>query len=516
MDRIEPGSGVSRRAMLSGIAGGLAVAGGTHAAAAPGPAGGSVAAIDDLLTWNLSRPKPALPASFFWTWDHSTNWVLDDPGLQNNGCYNRYFKRPETFVEDYRRLTDLAAGLGIKGITIAGFLRDSHGGVESAKQVAAYAASRGVAIMPCIGTNWYQGPYYEGEHRYNLGAFLERNPDARMLNEDGTPLFISGEHGASPAHPAFKAWIAEGLQWLFDEFQIGGLNLENGDLLVDYHPLTQALREDWPAEDPEPFFFQGLCYRQALEAVRNRLAGSVVTYATYTGFASSDTLTQNANMGRRPPAMLSILPPDSIAQWTLTGMLLPEPLPLTAYLDDGAPAAAFDNPAWPKDARPPNRRSVGFLHQGSQWHEASRYSCVVGTIKEACLRAHRSGFEGVSIHGEVTSRYIPAALNYLAFSHFTHWPEDTLRDFGRKTLGQVLDGEHHGEEFATVLAHWDAGSLTAEHESQAHPDRHGFSLRMAGSACETVEQLRRYRFWEWLHQMVKARTDRHHCRTFPL
>ena len=30
------------------------------------------------------------------------------------GCYNAYLKSTETFVEDYRRLTDLAAGLGIR------------------------------------------------------------------------------------------------------------------------------------------------------------------------------------------------------------------------------------------------------------------------------------------------------------------------------------------------------------------------------------------------------------------
>lgn len=57
-------------------------------------------------------------------------------------------------------------------------------------------------------------------------------------------------------------------------------------------------------------------------------------------------------------------------------------------------AAAFDNPAWPRDVRPPNRRSV-VLHQGSQWQGAGRYSCVVGTIREACLRAHPAGLEMV-------------------------------------------------------------------------------------------------------------------------
>ena len=65
------------------------------------------------MAWKISRPKPALPSSYLWTWDHSANWMLDDPGVLNFGCSNRYLKRPETFIEDYRRLTDFAAGLGI-------------------------------------------------------------------------------------------------------------------------------------------------------------------------------------------------------------------------------------------------------------------------------------------------------------------------------------------------------------------------------------------------------------------
>ena len=83
------------------------------------------------MTWILERPQPALPSSYFWTWDHSTNWVLDDPGLVTFGCHNKYLKRAETFIEDYRRLSDLAAGLGVNGIVIWGFLRDSHGGIEA-------------------------------------------------------------------------------------------------------------------------------------------------------------------------------------------------------------------------------------------------------------------------------------------------------------------------------------------------------------------------------------------------
>ncbi len=506
---------ISRRGFLRGSIANAGLATLSAGMIGPNVLGAPPSSKKDRLAWKLDRPKPLLPNSYFWTWDHSTNWVLDDPGIQVTGCYNKYFKQPETFVEDYRRLSNFAAGIGIKGIVVWGFLRDSHGGVEAGKRVAANAASRGVAILPGFGTTWYGGAYYEGDHRYNLAGFLRKHPDARMLDEKGEPYAFNSDFGACPAHPAYQVWLRESLSWLFREFEIGGLNLENGDMLVDHHPLTQAMRKNWPADDPEPFYFQGLSYRQALEAIRSRLTGKLVTYATYTGFNYGEKVVQNVSMGTKPPAMLRLLPETSVCQWTLTGMLLKQSLPLTSYLDDGAPAAAFENPNWPRDLRSPSSRGVGFVHQGSQWR-GDRCQQVISTIKEACLRASRSGLEGVSIHGEVSSRHIPNALNYLAFSHFTHWPEDTMRDFGRKTLGQVFGSEEHGEAYAEILSHWDAGSLTKEHTKQADPNRRGFRARIAGSACDTVEDFQRYRFWEWLQQMVKGKRDRYYASPFPI
>jgi hypothetical protein len=469
----------------------------------------------DYYVWELERPKAALPNSYFWTWDHSTNWVLDDPGLQTNGCYNTYFKRPETFVEDYRRLTDLAAGLGIKGIVIWGFLRDSHGGVEYAKRVASYAASKDVAIVPGVGTTWYGGVYYEGDHAANLGTFLRQHPDARMLDEKGQPRQYSGESGASPAHPAYQEWLRESLRWLCNEFEIGGINFENGDFMVDYHPLTQAARRNWPADDPEVFFFQGLSYQQAVESVKDRLPDDLITCATYTGFNYTLSAIQNTGMGMAPPAMLRMLTRGCAWQWTITGMLLRDGLPLTAYLDDGAPAAAFDNTNWPADLRPMGKRHVGFMHQGSQWAaedglRAGRWECTVSSVKEACLRAYRSGLEGVVIHGEVTNRSIPNALNYLAFSHFVHWPEDSMRDFGRNTLSQVVGSEDAGETFAVILSHWDAGTVTEDMKKESSPANQGFVCRPHASCAKNADAYQRYRFWEWLHAMATQGRDRHH------
>ncbi|MBM4031416.1 MAG: hypothetical protein FJ291_06465 [Planctomycetes bacterium] len=460
------------------------------------------------MIWKLSRPKPALPSSYFWTWDHSTNWVLDDPGLVTFGCDNRYLKRPETFVEDYRRLTDVAAGLGVKGIVIWGFLRDAHGGAESAKRVADYAASRGVAIKPGVGTAWYGGVYYEGDHRYNIETFLRRNPEARMVNELGEPQ----ARGACSTHPAFLDWLQEGVRWLFREFAIGGANIENGDFLVCHDARCRAHKANWPRDDPDFFRLQALSYRPALQSVEGVLGKKLVTWATYTGFLPGKA-PQGTGMGLHTecerPALLDRLPPAGITQWTLTHMVLDKPLPLTAYLDEGAPRAAFENPNWPAPLRAPAPRNVGFIHQASQWSRVGRYDQIVSTIKEACLRAHRAGMEGVSIHGEVSSRHIPWALNYLAFSHFIHWPEDPLRAFGRKTLGQVLGGEDAGERFAELLAHWDAGTLTDAHKDEAGRRAAELARRVAAG-----DGLVQWRFWDWLARMARGTRERHTASFF--
>ena len=458
--------------------------------------------------WQLDRPaRPALPNSYFWTWDHSTNWVWDDPGMQNQGCTNSYLKKPETYLEDYRRLTDMAAGLGVKGAIIWGFLRDSHGGIEYGKQVADYAASRGIAIMPGVGTTWYGGAYYEGDHPYNLETFIKRYPEACRVLENGN----RDEHGVCPTHPGFVQWAQDGVRWLFKEFAIGGANLENGDFVVCHCPRCRERREQWPKDEPLFWFHQYLGYDPALRALRDQLKSKLITWATYKGFVtgSSQGKGQSAYMECSRPAMFDRLPPGALCQWTLTFMVRPRPLPLYKYLDDGAPQEALANETWLTEVKPPSARSVGFLHQGSQWYGRSRYQYVVSQIKEGCLRAHRAGLEGVSIHGEVSATHVPWALNYLAFSHFIHWPEDSLRDWGRKTLGQVLGSEDEGEAFAELFAHCDAGSLT-------DVQRKDLRTRVDHLQRDVYQgrNLRSYRFWRWLNEMANDHTERHTVSIF--
>jgi hypothetical protein len=456
--------------------------------------------------WTLQRPKLALPSSMFWTWDHSANWMLDDPGVLNFGCDNRYLKQPETFVEDYRRLTDLAAGLGVKGIIIWGFLRDAHGGIESAKRVADYAASRGVAILPGVGTNFYGGVYYEGDHPYCTATFLREYPDAQAIGAGGNKLAGS----VCPSHPRFVPWIQEGVRWLFKAFAIGGINVENGDFFVCHCPKCRERDKERPQDEPAFWHHQYLGYAPVLQAVADQLNNKLVTWATYKGFlpGSADKRADGgAAMMCRRPMLVDKLPRQAIAQWTLSGMIRSRPLPLTKYLDDGSPEEALSSEFWPAGLKPPTGRSVGFAHHGSQWNSASdsrpRYEQVVSAIKEECLRAYRAGFEGVGVHGEVSSTHVPWALNYLAFSHFIHWPEDSLRQFGIKTLGQVLGAPEEGEAFAELMAHWDAGSLSAAQKNDIRRRSKLWEDAVLGG-----QHVERWRFWNWLMHMVEGTQDR--------
>jgi hypothetical protein len=513
--------GVSRRSAIKGIAGGAIGAG------LSGGLGQSQTVLARTVNpraakhpiWQLDRPKPALPNSYFWTWDHSTNWMWDDPGMLNFGCNNRYLKRSETFVEDYRRLTDLAAGLGVKGIVIWGFLRDAHGGIDSAKGVADYAASRGVAILPGFGTNEYGGAYYEGEHPYNMTTFLKKHPDARSIRADGTPR---RRWCVCPMHPRFREWIEEAFRWLFREFNVGGANVENGDFLLCHCPRCKGVRADWPKDEPDFWQHQYLGYSPALEAVNDLLGNKLIMWATYKGFMPGpapgfvkgmDGRECHAYMDCTRPTLLDKLPEQAICQWTLSYMVRVDrvgPLPLTKCLDDGAPGEAVSNDKWPAAMKPPAARNVGFIHQPSQWTRyAPRYNQAVSTIKEACLRAYRAGMEGVSIHGEVSSMHVPWALNYLAFSHFIHWPEDSLRQFGIKTLGPVLGAAAEGEAFAELFAHWDAGSLS---EKQREDIRQRSTALEGAVLSGTL--LDRWRFWNWLSAMAEGRNDRQTVSVF--
>jgi hypothetical protein len=112
-----------------------------------------------------SEAAPGLPYRTFWNWDHSTNWDLEQIGVQEIGVFNPYGKPPDGFLSDYTRLVDFMSRNRIAAVVIYGFLRDSHGGIAAAQELCRYANERGVRIIPGIAINAYGGVYWEGDHR---------------------------------------------------------------------------------------------------------------------------------------------------------------------------------------------------------------------------------------------------------------------------------------------------------------------------------------------------------------
>jgi len=411
---------------------------------------------------NTRTEKPAFPLRYYWTWDHSTNWVLDDPGNQFDGCTNLYLKKPETFLEDYRRLVDHCIEMRFNGIVIWGFLRAAHGGEAYTYKVAKYAADRGVAILPGLGTTGYGGIYYEGNHPYNLETYLKRHPRLGNMGKDGK---ISRRE-ISPYYPENQEWIKSGVEWLYRNFPIGGTNMENMDLMVDYSSAGRRGRAKIKSGEADYFKDQFFAYKTALDAAHAMAPKAWNTYATYSGFGRGRQVTNaGADMGCEP-YFSKRMPPSAIAQWTLTGMLSETPIPMREWLEHARPPSAYKNPRWPKGLRPPTPRSAGFLHQASQWG-FRRADIALSHFAEACLRGHEAGLEGISVHGEVCSRPLAWKLNYLAMRHWTYHPESTLEEFALAELAPRLGGEKDARLFVEVLGLHAEGKLNSDQDRKA-------------------------------------------------
>ena len=283
------------------------------------------------------------------------------PGNQVSGCENHYLKKPETYLEDYRRLINHCIDMRFNGVVIWGFLRDAHGGEHHACQIAQYAADRGVRILPGVGTTGYGGIYFEGSHPCNLDTYLNLHPERGITEEDGKV----SRRGLSPYQPDNQKWIQQGVEWVYRNFPIGGGNFGSNDFMVDHSNVAKRKRKKLKSDEAEPFKDQYAAYVKGLETAHDQDPDAWNLYSTYCGFGTGPDVTYaGPNMGPTP-YFADHMPSSAIAQWTLSGMLSEKPPKLRAWLDDGAPHELYRNKLWPKGLTPPTPRSVGLIHQGT-------------------------------------------------------------------------------------------------------------------------------------------------------
>jgi len=414
---------------------------------------------------------PALPYRLFWTWDHSTNWYLEQVGIQEIGALNYYSKPREGFLQDYCRLVDFMSLHRINGVTIYGFLRDNHGGIEAAQELCRYATERGVRILPGVGINAYGGIYWEGDHPYNLTHWLRRHPELRAAFDrppafhlpDLPELWFPETHytdAACPSKPENARYHEEAIQWLAQTFEIGGINFETGDYGVCTCPDCQARRSadaTWSHRD------MALLYPRLFAAARHARDDLwLVCEAYWDNILDLDRL-----------APLAALPEDAIYQFCINRSYWPK---VKAHLTRE------------HVARLPRPRNILRTHMGSQWNH-ERYELVADRFAEMMQLMVQTGMQGVTIFGEVSAFSVANEINYLAFARFGYSAGLTWERFIAEDLAPLLGGVTEAEHYLTLLR---------------VPSEQSALQQAIGEAREigTAQSGEAYRRWVWLQNRL--------------
>lgn len=347
------------------------------------------------------RPMKVL----LWCWDTRMTWDDQPEHIATKMAAAEqpfpYRKAPEAFLDGFKRLFDYCAKTGICGVTIWGFLRDAHGGVTAAQELCAYAADRGVAILPGVGLCSYSGYYFEGDHPFNLAAYLRKHPDRA-----GTAVEQSGGRVVSPVlDPSLEAnrqWWRDGLEWMLDTFRIGGIDYEMGDFIVNTSPQAVAARAalDYEADDS---------LKDLVVATQDLMRHAIMfkpdgifINCTYRGYHQINGFPQMP--------YLQGFPKETVWEYTLGGMVR--------------------RPEFPQGfAGAPDHRRYGYLH----WFNASTKTMdkdYVPEIARVFPGLHDLDFEFAGTYGEISAINNPVAdRNYRAQVAWAKDPNLTCQEF---------------------------------------------------------------------------------------
>ena len=422
-----------------------------------------------------------LAPPIWWTWDHSTNWLVNQPGKQTFGAANNYAKQPGALLEDYGRAIRWAAINGVGAIGIAGLLRDSHGGIEAARQIVSLGQDKGVKVYGIAGVLSYGGIYYEGNSPWSLEDFLARNPDCMALDSQGQPLVknfgIYGprmtRHGC-PSNPKLMDYMLRSIEWLFRTIpELAGLQFETGDTGVCQCEKCRK-RRTLPAENVS-IDDMAMYYPKVAETILSASPGAMAICETYHHFLPKN-LSVPTDFGRGLPPeavdMLQAVPKEAYFQWVCDEWLSGD---------------------WPEGAPMPlgGYRHIMRAHFGTYWWGSSRHRLEIENIRRMCRLSAWSDLEAVSLFGESSPFHANAEFNYLGQVYFSADPQGSLDDFIRTEMAPRLDGEDRAADYI----HWNreglGGSGLAEH-----------AARIAHYAADSSPDARRR--WLWLGSYLGA------------
>lgn len=340
-----------------------------------------------------------------WNWDARMTWDDEPTQIAKKMAASestfRYLKRPEAYLVGCRRLVDYCEKVGIYGFCLWGFLRDSHGGVKAAQELCKYAADHGVAILPGVGLCSYGGYYYEGDHPFNLQTYLRKHSDrVSTAHEEGggrkvTPVL-------DPSLPENQKWWRDGLEWMFETFQIGGINYEMGDFIVNSSERAVEARAALKIDCDENIKEIVVATRHLFKYGFSLRPETVLINSTYRG------LERISRFPRMP--YIDMLPAQSVWEYNLRGTV--------------------QEPDFPEQYRgTPKHRTYGYLH----WFNSSTKTMnkdYVADIARVFPGAYKLNFEFIGTYGEISPTNNPLAdRNYRAQVAWARNPERQRVDF---------------------------------------------------------------------------------------
>lgn len=395
---------------------------------------------------------PGLAYRTFWNWDHSTNWDTEQIGAQEIGVMNPYAKPEDGFLADFKCCVDFMSRNRIAAVAVYGFLRESHGGVAAAQELCRYANERGVRIMPGVAINAYGGIYWEGDHPYSLATWLRKHPELAadlerpagfQLQDLGFKLYFpNGDYAVRgcPSHPENQAWMEEGISWLAEICEIGGINIEAGDYGVCGCALCQARRAE--REDAE------------------RRQGYAESWS-HADMADFYPRLYNATLAKRPDAWIY-----SEIQWDNL-MDAEAQQPLRALPAGGVYQHTLNRGYWNRVKTEmtreyaqalPTKTNVFRCQFCCQWNgdrRTERYFFNGRDFADMAKKAYEVGFNGLTVWGEPSSFETNPELSYLAFARFTWDPTLTWDAFVADDLAPRLGGVDAANRYLELTTRLD-------------------------------------------------------------
>jgi len=390
----------------------------------------------------------------FWTWDHSTEWALNRPGAHTYGSCNEYGRTTDAFLEDYTALLRWCGRHNIDAVVVWGLLRDCHGGLESAKRLCDVAAKENVRLLCGVGLNAYGGVYYEGDSPYCLEHHLKAHPELHAVDADGNNLsFFNNANGKStslsnislpgprgfyhacPSQKANQDFAAESLAWLFKNLPLGGVQIESGDTGVCQCRLCRERRKY-----PVSYFSwedMALMYPLAADAIRSVAPDAWIVCETYSHPQPWTEPGTAPNFGRGKPAWadeaLAKFPRDVFVQWACDHFVRGER-------------------TWTADGRVSGdgRHNIMRSHFGTYWYpNGFRGELTVDCIARMVQQSAASGFDAISLFGEVSPFHSGAELNYLALADFgsPSNPNSDIGSFMQRIAAPLLGGKENATDF---------------------------------------------------------------------